>query len=272
MKWTSHTSLLDSIKLRYQRNGHYDDRQTLIMLHGITDNGECFKRVAENLIDEYDIVLVDARGHGQSDAPVDGYYPTDMADDIIRLITVLGCYHPVLIGHSMGAYVASIVASTGRNFIKALVMEDPPLRTSQPTPNQLEATVNWWENRIRQDSKKTLETLREEGRINRRWADADIIPWAESKRRVNSQITGYIRGQATHDWRGTLRQIESPTLLITGDDRDNGAIVTPEIAEEVTRLIPSVTVRHIKNAGHSIRRDQFDLYMHALETFLRSLR
>ncbi len=272
MEWTSHTSLLDAIKIHYQRNGHHEERQTIIMLHGITDNGECFKRVAENLVDDYEIVLVDMRGHGESDAPQNGYYPTDMADDIIRLITVLGCYHPILIGHSMGAYVASIVAATELNFLKGFIMEDPPFHNKPPTPNQLEATVNWWENRIRQDKKKTLEVLREDGQTNRQWQTEDVIPWAEAKRRVSPHVTEYIRGQAEHNWRTTLKEVESPALLITGDDRDRGAIVTPEIAEEITQLAPSVTVRHIKNAGHNIRRDQFDLYMHAIETFLRSLK
>jgi pimeloyl-ACP methyl ester carboxylesterase len=39
---------------------------------------------------DYDVIMVDARGHGRSDAPAAGYNPTVMADELAGVITALG--------------------------------------------------------------------------------------------------------------------------------------------------------------------------------------
>jgi hypothetical protein len=46
--------------------------------------------------------------------------------------------------------------------------------------------------------------------------------------------------------------------------------VTPEVADEVKVLNELVTTRRIDDAGHNIRRENFDGFIHAVETFLGS--
>ena len=48
---------------------------SLVLLHGITDSGQCWPRVVNALASEYDMILPDARGHGLSDKPSTGYAP-----------------------------------------------------------------------------------------------------------------------------------------------------------------------------------------------------
>ena len=50
-----------------------------------------------------------------------------------------------------------------------------------------------------------------------------------------------------------------------------GAILTEEISEEVKTLMPTAEVVNIPNAGHSIRRDQFEAYINAVMVFLKKL-
>ena len=45
-------------------------------------------------------------------------------------------------------------------------------------------------------------------------------------------------------------------------------MVTPEGAQYLHSLIPQLQIAHIPDAGHSIRRDQFAPYMHAVQEFL----
>ena len=61
----------NGIRQHYYRTG--GDRRTLILLHGFTDNGLSWARVARALERDYDVVMVDARGHGLSDGPETGY-------------------------------------------------------------------------------------------------------------------------------------------------------------------------------------------------------
>lgn len=51
---------------------------------------------------DYDVVMPDARGHGNSDTPDYGYRYDDLAADTMSLINALGLVTPVLLGHSMG--------------------------------------------------------------------------------------------------------------------------------------------------------------------------
>ncbi len=102
----------NGLKIHYYRTAdEAGARPTLVLLHGITDSGLCWPRVVKALAGEYDLVLPDARGHGLSDKPPTGYAPEDHAADVAGLIAALGLDRPVVIGHSMGGLVASLVAA-----------------------------------------------------------------------------------------------------------------------------------------------------------------
>lgn len=271
MTWTSYTSLLEDIKIHYLRNGHHEDRQTVVLLHGFTDSSACFKRVGALLAANYDVIIPDARGHGDSDAPNSGYSLSNLAEDVIRLITALGVYHPILIGHSMGAATASMIASTRSNFVKAVVLEDPPFRAKQPTPNQIDATVNWWENSIRHQKKRPLHSLMEEATKIFGWSEEDATTWADSKRKASPNSAEYMRLQTEHNWRDIVPQVDCPALLLTGDAQKKGAVINEVISAEIKTLMPKVEVVNITDAGHSIRRDKFESYINAVMIFLKKL-
>ena len=55
---------------------------------------------------EQRVIAVDLRGHGDSDKPADGYRMTDFADDVIRLMDAVDIPSAVVVGHSMGSFVA----------------------------------------------------------------------------------------------------------------------------------------------------------------------
>ena len=45
----------------------------MVLSHGITDSAECWPGVAALLAGHFDLVMVDARGHGKSGRPEAGY-------------------------------------------------------------------------------------------------------------------------------------------------------------------------------------------------------
>lgn len=268
--WATQTSIIANTKIHYRRNPQNADKPPLVMLHGITDNGACFMRVADALADEFDPVMVDLPGHGASGAPSEGYTPESFADSVLGLVAALGLYRPVLIGHSMGAEIAALVAIDAPELIQGIIMEDPPFRAQPLSDKKITAMCNWWENLIRERRAKKLDALVVEAQ-QRHWHDLDAQHWATSKRQVFPEIVAYIRTQNQHDWRHTLQQIACPTLVLTGDSVNQSAIITPEVAEEIAQLLPNSTIIHVPNASHSIRRDQFDLYLDAVRMFLKKL-
>ncbi|MFM7679135.1 MAG: alpha/beta fold hydrolase, partial [Roseiflexaceae bacterium] len=65
MSLTWHEGMINSngVQIAYQRMGN---GVPIVFLHGMTDSGACWKLLAGNLASRYDVILVDARGHGRS--------------------------------------------------------------------------------------------------------------------------------------------------------------------------------------------------------------
>ena len=110
----------NGIKIQYYRTG--DNKQPIVMLHGISDSGLCWNYLAMALEPEYDVVLLDARGHGMSEKPADGYDARNLAEDVAGVIQELNLVQPVIIGHSLGAATAGLLAA---NHPKPCQMHDP---------------------------------------------------------------------------------------------------------------------------------------------------
>ena len=107
-QWTTGYFVSHGTKLHYCRTG--GPRPPLVLLHGITNDGLCWRPVAEALAKEYDVIMVDLRGHGRSDAPEDGYDYETMATEVAALIEGLALENPVVMGHSLGAMTSLTLA------------------------------------------------------------------------------------------------------------------------------------------------------------------
>ena len=86
MQTTTHFITTNNLTIHIERTG--GEKQPFILCHGIADNGRCMLRLAEHLAPNYDVILADARGHGQSEAPASGYSADHHADDVAGIIIV----------------------------------------------------------------------------------------------------------------------------------------------------------------------------------------
>ncbi len=121
--------------------------------------------------------------------------------------------------------------------------------------------------------RKTREQLILEQRAaTPRWSNAELEPWADAKLRVSPNVLSVFDGQTprTINWQTTLHGITCPALLIKADPTQ-GAIVTDAGAAALQALVPQLQIAHIGDAGHNIRRDQFDRYLAAVRAFLANL-
>jgi pimeloyl-ACP methyl ester carboxylesterase len=97
------------IQLHYYRTGNRSGIP-MVLVHGITDDGLCWMPVAKVLAPFYDIIMVDVRGHGKSDAPNEGYTLENLASDLASCIQSLQLKKPILLGHSLGAIISLLLA------------------------------------------------------------------------------------------------------------------------------------------------------------------
>jgi len=268
--WFSGDVVANGIKIHTYRTG--GDKPPLVLSHGFTDNGLCWTRVAQALQADYDVIMPDARGHGFSEAPQEGYTTETLAADLAGLIQVLGLEKPGLIGHSMGAATTALTAANTPDLVGAAILEDPPWREDlfESTPEEREARAEEWRASIMERKAQTREEImafcREE---NPTWAEVELGPWADSKLQLSLRIFDFL-GARFIPWPEIVPHITCPTLLITADP-EAGAIVTPQVAQEVAGVNANIQVAHISGAGHNIRREQFDQYIQAVTEFLAGI-
>ena len=75
--------------------------------HGLASNARIWEMVAPQLAEAgYPVYALDARGHGLSDKPDDGYDMDSIADDLAAFIQMCQLERPVLVGHSWGGHIA----------------------------------------------------------------------------------------------------------------------------------------------------------------------
>jgi len=267
--WTSGNVEVDGLRLHYTRTG--GDKPQVVLVHGFSDDGLCWTPVAEALEGDYDLIMVDARGHGRSDGPEQGYGPQEMAGDLAGAIAELGLQRPAVLGHSMGAATALVLAGTRPELVGAILLEDPPAWWA-PSFDPGADAVRWaWMRAMLIDLKRKTrqELLTVKRAESPAWSEAELGPWAEAKLRFSFNALDRV-GPGAVDWQATMRRITCPALLITADPA-LGAIISEQEAAALKALVPQLRVAQIPGAGHNIRREQFARYLEIVRAFLSEM-
>lgn len=129
-----HIALLD--------NGQ-EDRPLLVALHGWLDNGASFLPLAPWL-GAFHLVCVDLPGHGHSDHKSTPYVFVDWLDDLYQITQAAGWQRFILLGHSLGALIASAYAGVFPEQIERLILLEGLGPLSQPdeeVPGQLRRAI-----------------------------------------------------------------------------------------------------------------------------------
>lgn len=114
---------------------------TVVGLHGITASYVNFLGVAETLRGRKPLLAVDLRGRGDTDKPAEGPFGMSQhATDVSEAMAGLGVGPSLVVGHSMGAFVAVALAAEHPESVSGLVLVDGGLPLEPPPgipPEQL---------------------------------------------------------------------------------------------------------------------------------------
>ncbi|TDC39229.1 alpha/beta hydrolase [Micromonospora sp. KC213] len=115
---------LPGLRMAYRSWGPPDARP-VVALHGGSVAGQTWAGLAVALGDQAHLCAPDLRGFGGTDRP--GAYSLElMCGDVRALLDVLGLARVTLIGHSVGAVVAYLLAQAHPDRVAALVLAEPP--------------------------------------------------------------------------------------------------------------------------------------------------
>jgi N-formylmaleamate deformylase len=261
------------VRIHYYRTG--GNKPPFILLHGATDNGLCWARVAAALAPEYDVIMPDAQGHGLSDRIDDGFTSESHTNQVAALARGLGLKGAFIMGHSMGAGTAANVAAKYPTLPMAIILEDPGWGMIRPPgPPDTEETkkrTDDFRSRSTAFRDRTLEAiLADSRRMQPLWSEEDRLPWAMAKHQFDPAMFSRPVG-SQHPYTEIVPFIKCPTLLICAEK----GIVTTEVAENAARLWKSdLHFRWVRimGASHDIRREKFEEFYAAVTGFLKEIR
>ena len=261
----------NGIQQHYYRATPVGGKLPVVLLHGLTDNGICWFRVADVLRERYDVIMPDTRGHGRSDKPDDGYHLEERAADIAALIEGLGLDRPVLMGHSLGGQAAAAVAALFPDRVRAIILEDPAWFEQESSAAERAERAKGWVDGLMQNKRQTRDALVAEARQqNPLWPEEELGPWADAKFEMSPHALEQIVTATGGGWRDLLQKVQCPVLLVRAEP-ERGAIITDQMAADAAGLWKTGRDAHIIGAGHCIHREQFEPVMQAVQTFLREL-
>jgi pimeloyl-ACP methyl ester carboxylesterase len=261
--WTAGEVPVFGGRLAYHRTG--GKGPPLILSHGLTDNGLCWTRLARALEADFDIIMLDARGHGASS----GVGPGDVVDpvrDLAEAVEALGLTRVLVMGHSVGARASAGYAAAFPDRVRALVLEDPPL-VPPMTPEARERRLQAFREQVARFRSMTEAELRAFGmRQSPSWDPIEFPAWAASKRQVDAEALPLLNSA----WQEDFRSLQSPTLLIHGES-ERGSMVAPQQAREALEHNPNLRAVRIPGAGHNVRRENFADVLLAVRSFLAAV-
>lgn len=263
LKFSEHDININGMKTHYYRTGA--GKKPFILLHGASDNGLCWARVAETLSGDYDVIMPDALGHGLSDRLGPDFTFKQHTDQVAGLVLGLNIDSPVIMGHSMGGHTAMNVAIDHPDIPRAIILEDS--WGAPPRPENGEDSGEALRQELTRLTQLSLEEIIAEGKKqNPSWPDEEFAYWAKAKQQFDpSLFSRQVFNPSLNN--ETAPDIKCPTLLIYAD----AGIVSEATAKRATELWKSnkpFRAVQIKGAGHNIRREQFSDFMKALNDFL----
>jgi 3-oxoadipate enol-lactonase len=220
----------NGVRLVYETAGR-PDAPPVLLLHALGEDRTSWRAVAAALVaDGWRTYAVDMRGHGESGHP-GSYSFESMCADVLGLIAALGLSPVTVVGHSMGAMVASLVAMERPAAVRRLVLEEGPL----PFPA---------------DPPRPVPTVAPDGPTPYDW-------------RVLPAIAVQRNAPEPHWW-GDLTTITAPTLLVAGGPRSH---LDQDQLAAGARRIPDCRLVTV-DAGHMIHDERPEDFLREVRAFL----
>lgn len=259
---TSVWTVRDGVRLHALDYG--GDGTPLLVLPGITSPAVTWDFVVRGLVGAFRPVVLDLRGRGLSGLGP-AYGLEDYAADAEAVVGQLGLDDVVVLGHSLGARVAAVLATRGVVVPARTVLVDPPLsgpgRGPYPT------------------SREAFEQQLEEGH---RGTDADEVrrfypKWPEAELALRARwlptcdpgaVLATYDDFVVDDFFAAWPDVPEPATLIRGAD---SPVVTAENAAELIAARAATTdVPAVPGAGHMVAWDAPQDFLDALHAALEA--
>ncbi len=268
-----------------QANGlrlHYldwrgDSDRVVVMVHGGTGNAHDWDGLAQSLREDYRVLSLDQRGHGDSDWSREGYWPQQLAEDLSGFVDALGLAHFDLVSQSMGAWTSIAYAGDRWEKLRHLVLTDFGPEVGRESAREIrsnitdrplgfrgaEEAVEWLQKAYPTRPRSLLERRVQHG-MRTNWARR--LVWKHDPE--FTWITGSAGLKATPFLWEQLARIKCSTLILRGD---RSTILTPEIRDRMLAAVPHAESAEVPDCWHFLYDENPKEFTRLTQAFLATV-
>ncbi len=281
---TSHSYYSQRLRLHYLDWGNIEAPH-MLLVHGVQDHCHTWDAFARAFVDDYHVVAPDLRGHGDS-AWVRGssYHMIDYVYDLAQLVRQAELDPVIVVGHSMGGTLASLLAALYPELTSRLVLLEGVGLWPGPSFGSAREKLLAWVDGTRQLA----------GRRPRRYGSLDeaFQRMHEANSHLSAAQARYLTVHGTHQnedgsysWKFDNYTHAFPAYRIPSEEMIElwGGISAPtlclnasggfpfRIGQDGTLAhFPAASLEDINDAGHWLHHDQLDAVVGSVRSFLAS--
>ena len=248
----------------------------VLLIPGLTCDGSVWQPTVEALKDEREVHVISIAGFGGQE-PVSGPLLPVVKQQLTHYIRSKQLNKPVLIGHSLGGFLALWIASESPALVGGVVVVDgvpylPALQQPQATVASMKAAA---EQVRRTLSALNAQTFAEQNRLTLRFMVRDPKS-AERLAKMTSQSDPATVGTAmaelmTTDLRDQLKAIQVPVLVLVPADSGVPGLDAETVQQRYKNQFASVRrcrIEFVPNVRHFVMIDDPQYFHSALGKFL----
>jgi 3-oxoadipate enol-lactonase len=242
----------------------------VVLLHPFPANHEFWLPVSQALVSRYRLILPDLRGHGESGVGEGPARIEKHAEDIARILDHADAGRVPLVGVSIGGYIFFEFWRRYRGRVAAAVLcnTKAPADTPEGKASRLQAANDVLERGTEPFFRSMIPRLL--GKTTRETRPDLVDGTLGMMQKMSPEDVAQVqRGMAERvDSVPTLRAINIPTLVLTGDE---DILTGPPEAELMTKNITGSEMKIVPRAGHFSPWEQSEQVGKILRQFLDSL-
>lgn len=267
-------TVLHGLRFHYREVGDRDAPPVMV-LHGIMGHCREWDTLTTALARRHRVIALDQRGHGESDW-TSAYTAAAMAADIAELTRSLEITRLPLVGHSMGAMAASVVAANHPGMVDRLVLIDvgPDSLTSDWARTELPVMLRALREASYTDADEAVQEwlagdpLAREALV-RHYVQHNLVPRADGRLSWRFDAAGLTRfgteGVTEAELWDAIDHVTASTLLVRGEHSE---LLPRATADHMLDRLADGTFAEIPDGAHDLAVQQPEAVASTVLAFL----